>query len=1645
MKKLLSLQLGSHAHGAFTGMPHPQRSPREPGEGDEDTVSVAGRVSGDMEPVTLSRRSSAVSSSIATTPRGTRQHQGGGEKQCKCCKKGCTLVGRLRQQLQNLREEKTQLENLISMQTMTLHQIDRDGRQMEKISSERLESQRKLAALLQDEQRSTEERLKAAAEAVTALQTELNQVQQHADSGLQSLREQLHQQTAEAAHAAGRASQLEADLEAARKSLEDQRAVETQTSRESDLAREKAKALELELEKILDQKNALEKLLEAEQQAADEEREGWRRKQEELEREFKYVLEGERETWKKLKEEREKEHQELLAKALADVRAKDEERERRREEDEEDRRRKRDAEDAERRKRLEEEDETRRKKRDAEDEERRKKREQDEEERARERQAARSKIQELERQLEEGEARTQQLQTKLKEMEETQQSLKRQSSEEKHALVSEVEVLMAQAAQTADYRDVTEQLKKAERENEDLELRIEALVSEKEAAIREAAAAVEKAQAEVTRLETEIRRKDNEIVMFTQSAGTSEEEEEERDEGPAARILRRNLRKIEKLEAELRTKEAAVHDLETKVDHVLASQSNAVMNLAAKEAELARAQKTNEDLQRRVEEDKKRRDERQKELISLEDEHKALLERNAELVRELAKGGQKVAALEANLRTAEQSLQGVKEEMSAKLSETVAQDEQEIKRLSKELAEAQKHLQEGTAEDARAVEELQGLLEQSGKLTMDLAEKEEEVGQLRQQIHVLEEKLKQRDEAAASKAKLCRDLAARDAELAAMRQKLSDAEEELRLRARSRAGSEWKVTALVQTNTELVAKLAKAEEELAAERRAASQAKDETKKLSSQQRDQEEQIHALVRANTQLVSDLADKDAKLSEANRTLTAQGTRLEILQPLEEKSSQQEALISHLEASKDTLSDQVTRLDAELAAMRKEAEDANSAAKDREEKTKREMEALNKQKAEMEGRLDARSAELARANGELTKLSEELHLLKLSGPAREQEMTELIEAKATLMDELGKKERDISEAHKAAREKEAQLRSSLAAAHAEIEAKTKQIAELSQFGREDAITKRERKEKIAASHAELATLKARLAETEKALKLAKEGEDGEVQKLVATNSALVSELAEKDAELSALKLRLANAEKQSQAEAAQAPRREEMQRLLVVNSELTTRVAAQEAELAERLQALEASKSENETLRKQREAASAANRDRGSDRETRRALDAQKAKHETAMREQLEHARVLLAAEKEKRVMQNVKLRKQLSAAQEARSQLEHERDEAIAAAAACASALEQRRQAPPHSPSASSATQCPANGAAAAESEEAAAAGESRLEQFSREIQALREDGAGISPAEEAWMLNKAKSSPAEVTELLRVHREELRIREQARGFAGAPSLAARESRRRGLPASGELEDTRNHVELTAAEAGFFGDDGLSVLAVLGAGERPPQQVPLASPLRVSPPPPSLSAARRPSPPRLSPPSPPRGPPRPPALLSPLSLLEPKAPDSPVSRAADVLTSVAFYHPSMLPRGEGSPLHVEEKFLENLHVYRYAPAASGAIPRAPALPQSPEEILKNPFPLILALAEPSHASAETNARRDAPPSPSRLPPFFAPLPLSRPFLAARGAKLPEARKSGASIRLLSAAERNAEGKTGEDRRRRTRIPSPAAARK
>ncbi|OEH75886.1 putative Trichohyalin [Cyclospora cayetanensis] len=81
-----------------------------------------------------------------------------------CSSEHCqAVVARLQHQLQNLKEEKSQLESLISMQRQTLHQIDRDGRTSEEVARRQIEVQQRLALV------SIEEKLTSSSDAIQSL------------------------------------------------------------------------------------------------------------------------------------------------------------------------------------------------------------------------------------------------------------------------------------------------------------------------------------------------------------------------------------------------------------------------------------------------------------------------------------------------------------------------------------------------------------------------------------------------------------------------------------------------------------------------------------------------------------------------------------------------------------------------------------------------------------------------------------------------------------------------------------------------------------------------------------------------------------------------------------------------------------------------------------------------------------------------------------------------------------------------------------------------------------------------------------------------------------------------------------------------------------------------------------------------------------------------------------------------------------------------------------------------------------------------------------------------------------------------------------------------------------------------------------
>ncbi|KFH04897.1 hypothetical protein TGVAND_242790B, partial [Toxoplasma gondii VAND] len=937
------------------------------------------------------------------------------------------------------------------------------------------------------------------------------------------------------------------------------------------------------------------------------------------------------------------------------------------------------------------------------------------------------------------------------------------------------------------------QLKKVHQENGDLELRLEALADEKEAALREAAAAVEKAQEEVKDLEAELRRKETEIVMFSRSADWSEEENEEESSHPAA-VIRRKLRRVDKLEAEVKTKEAALQDLEEKLNSLLASQSAATVNLAAKEEELAAVRKMNEQLQREFDVLKEKQKEKPKGVTSLEKENAALQERNLVLAQELADQETKAAQLEARLHAAEAALAATREEASARTSEKRTQEDEEIQRLSKELTEAQTQLRE----------------------------------------------------------------------------------------QRSRTGSEWKVTTLVQTNTELITKLAKVEEDLAAERRTAGQQREAQEALMKQKSEQEEKLQTLVATNAQLVSELAAKEAEASEAGKRLGVAEAKLLDFEALQKTADKEATEKRELQASNESLRKKVQEQELKVNALRE---------------------------AEETARRDQRKAK------------EDLE-------AKALELAEMHKTHATTVEELAKMKDDVAGANQKVRQVEASLRASLSAAEARVVEKEKRIAEVEAHLRDSKETeKREQETAVAELQSELDSLKTQLADARNT-QVAQADADEKVQQLIAANSALVTELADRERELADVKRQLGKLEASDATRAEVQPSASAdaaMPRLLILNSELTSQLAEQEEEARRSRQTAEALKKENEELRstveelRRRAGEEAARTRRGTQQPDARA----------------EEMRVLLAAEKERRIQATLKLKRQLARAEEARSLLEGERDAAVAALADA-----QRRHVSSFSPLApenaqdtdsapTSETQArredreetPRATEADEESRETADGEDDsekdRVSRFKREVKRLRDAGADISALEEAWLLHRLRRKPKEAEEAVATLKREFEMRRTA-GTTGAPDswVQSRGPARNGFEAIGEEED-RDRVTLTNAEIPFFGGDGLSILSVLG---------PSCSELSAPP----FPAAQKHM-----------------HLGVSASVSSPRW--SGVSAAA--------------PRST-APLPVPD-FFTSVSLYRHdLPAPTSPLCRAgarlaPAL-QSPEEAMRNPFPLIEALA-------------------------------------------------------------------------------------
>ncbi|KAL8275543.1 hypothetical protein Esti_000494 [Eimeria stiedai] len=122
----------------------------------------------------------------------------------------CTLA-RLQHQLENLKEEKSQLESLIQMQQQTLRRIDQEGRNSEELAARQLKVQNKLALVLHDEKASMEDKLKGSADAIHSLNEQLT-----------TLRQLLVARNAEAEKMLDELHQLrEADIRAREASKED--------------------------------------------------------------------------------------------------------------------------------------------------------------------------------------------------------------------------------------------------------------------------------------------------------------------------------------------------------------------------------------------------------------------------------------------------------------------------------------------------------------------------------------------------------------------------------------------------------------------------------------------------------------------------------------------------------------------------------------------------------------------------------------------------------------------------------------------------------------------------------------------------------------------------------------------------------------------------------------------------------------------------------------------------------------------------------------------------------------------------------------------------------------------------------------------------------------------------------------------------------------------------------------------------------------------------------------------------------------------------------------------------------------------------------------------------------------------------------
>ncbi|CDJ63266.1 hypothetical protein ENH_00037860 [Eimeria necatrix] len=165
----------------------------------------------DSLPIEASQTKEAASScSLPSTQRGPL---------CPCTNEQCqAFVARLQHQVENLTEEKSQLESLIFMQQQTLHRIDRDGRNSQEGAKRELELQQRLAmvlALLLTHQVSMEDKLKSSSDAIQSLNEHIEEADElvKAKANVQELAglvEELQQrlQSTQSSNQVGDASKL---------------------------------------------------------------------------------------------------------------------------------------------------------------------------------------------------------------------------------------------------------------------------------------------------------------------------------------------------------------------------------------------------------------------------------------------------------------------------------------------------------------------------------------------------------------------------------------------------------------------------------------------------------------------------------------------------------------------------------------------------------------------------------------------------------------------------------------------------------------------------------------------------------------------------------------------------------------------------------------------------------------------------------------------------------------------------------------------------------------------------------------------------------------------------------------------------------------------------------------------------------------------------------------------------------------------------------------------------------------------------------------------------------------------------------------------------------------------------------------------